>query len=258
MAQINDRADTMTNPRPIGVPYPVYKWPNYKVAGRAFRQSQDGTGFSNFAVSHQEADTINRIHLPQDQIHQSQQPYNSVTTQEYNRHSKHYFRENYNDYKLYEEAKLPDDHVHNEMMRNVQEASQITNLFFMEGNVKKIKHLLADGILKQSKGMYPISAESQSTDYILHTMVETYNSIPVNHLPHIERPGVDIRKHIDSEVHKLNNAVLDVLIPFALVKVQQYLGYVRDHSQPHKTIDHPINVNVKGTKIHRDVSCLFP
>ena len=53
---------------------------------------------------------------------------------------------------------------------------------------------------------------------------------------------------IDYQVKKLNIKVINYIYPDLMTNIKQEYYYVKEINEPIKTIDRPVNVNIKGSK----------
>ena len=236
----------LNNQPPKTVPYLDYQYPNYGTEKtKSFKQPDTGFGFSNFRLSLDNTDALNQSALPKHQHYDRVQLDNPETTQPFSRSEQYLFREKYSDYYTMEQIDAPYGYVHREVIKSIISNNPLSELFFSEKNL--------DHVLKMSCRLvslfceqYKISPEFQSRNDMLIIFRSMFLQVPTN-------PYGDL----EQELCRLNRAVLDWVVPRLIVNIQQYLGYMRDHSTRLVTIPRPQNVNIEGTKANKFFSSLM-
>lgn len=109
--------------------------------------------------------------------------------------------------------------------------SLLSSEFFSQKNISKIQSLIKKNIKNKSG----ITIETdQNVEDLLDKMCETYKDYSMNYPTHIQQ-----------QVDKLNKILIDSIVPGAITNIKQYLHYIKDITQPFKTMDRPINVSSK-------------
>jgi hypothetical protein len=109
--------------------------------------------------------------------------------------------------------------------------SLLNSEYFSQKNISKIQFLIKTKI--KSKTGVTIQTE-QNVEDLLDKMCETYREYATNYPTHIQQ-----------QVDKLNKILIDSIVPGAITNIKQYLHYIKDITQPIKTMDRPLNVSSK-------------
>jgi len=148
-----------------------------------------------------------------------------------------FFTQNYNDFQLYEQQNNVPAKYYRDILKTSQERDDVSDMFFSEINIKHLKKLVCDIVYKQSKGLYSLTSEAQSTDQLVLIMRSIYLD-NAKHLP----------DKIKEQVAELNYAVTLDLVPRVMSNVLQELSYRRDQSQQPLVMDRPQWMSNAGTK----------
>ena len=122
-----------------------------------------------------------------------------------------------------------------EMLRGIQEVSDLSNLFFGQQNIDRLQWLLQRNIYVNSLGKYTIDRQDDSE--LLIIMRSVYLEYSLNN-------KFDYQKQIDA----LNEKVLEYAVPQVLSAVNLYAQYRNDSSKPLRTLDRPQYESMSGTK----------
>lgn len=212
---------------------------------KQFDQSSTGFGVSNFR-NEQIPSSVNRLttDFQLENVHQFTNP---ITDFEMKRHSNFLFNEHYKDYHIIDQQELPDDYIYLDIIKTIHERNAIIDIFFSKRNLDHLQKLIIAMVKHQSEGQYNISR--QSDQELLTVMRSIYITTPCN-------PFGD-QTSLRNDICNMNKNVLDWVVPRILVKVQQYLGYVRDQSNnamPHKR---PEFMSGTGNRINRGFDVTF-
>ncbi len=64
-------------------------------------------------------------------------------------------------------------------------------------------------------------------------------------------------KDYTKEVKRLNDIVIETIIPMIITQVKQYVDYLKDASNPLRILDKPKNESTKGQKEYRSPTQIF-
>jgi hypothetical protein len=121
------------------------------------------------------------------------------------------------------------------MLKGIQEESQLSFYFFSNDNVEHLQWLIRQNIYELSQGRYKI--DNQDQDELLIIMRSIYLEYSING-----------NVKINQQIRCLNKKVLEFVCPQILSSVRLYEQYLKDSSQPHKTMDLPRYESMSGTK----------
>jgi hypothetical protein len=140
------------------------------------------------------------------------------------------------------------------LFKNLYGETPLTFLFFSDVNVENIQKLLRMNVYKQMG--YVI--DNQSVNELLIIM----RSIFLEYAAHpalIDETMSDIKKKelllkYKKEVVRLNDIVIDEILPKLISQIQQYLVYLKDASKPAYIDFNPKNESTKGQKEYRSIT----
>lgn len=205
-----------------------------------FSQSGNGFGISNFRIEQTLPESINRTSTDF-QLEDVLQYTNPISEFQYQRHCNFLFKEHYNDYKIVDEGKVPDDYIYLDLIKTLQERNPLMDFFFSKKNLDHLNRLSMKMVEHQSSGQYKISPQNEME--LLTIMRSIYIQTPTN--PFTD--GVNFKE----EICKLNKNVLDWVVPHLLVNIQQYLGYVRDQGNNTQPLAQPQFMSSAGLRTTR-------
>lgn len=128
----------------------------------------------------------------------------------------------------------------------IQEKNIINHLFFLAKNIKSIQNMIRLTVHKFSKFIIG----RQSNEELLIVMRSIYLQYARN--PVIINPQKEKEK-IQKEIFRLNQIVVNEVVPNIVSETQQYIHYLKDISQVATPIERSTNDSVKGTKGMRDI-----
>lgn len=123
-----------------------------------------------------------------------------------------------------------------EALKGIQCTSELSKLFFSDKNIVRIQKLIRQAVFKKTKGKYRLDVD-QNTDDVFVVMRAVY-------LEH----GRFLPNQVVRQVKRMNNLVVDEVVPSIITNIKMYYGYLKDIREPLKPIAHPINVNNAGRK----------
>lgn len=103
--------------------------------------------------------------------------------------------------------------------------------FFSKNNVRKIQKLIKINIYKMSN--YKIILEVDQDELDLFVAMKYVMSEHCLFSP----------KNINKQIKKLNNKLLECILPNMMIQIMQYHGYIKDINTPKQIMRHPMNVN---------------
>ena len=149
----------------------------------------------------------------------------------------------FGDLTMYAPAKSPRSYASKALAGN-QETSLFTELFFSKANIDEVQRQIRYAVYLATDKKHVI--DTQNEEELLIVMRAIY----------LEYGRVETNPcKIKCAIEKLNNLVLNRVLPNLISHVEQYYGYLRDISNPYTIMTRPsISDNVKGTKTLRSVS----
>jgi hypothetical protein len=132
----------------------------------------------------------------------------------------------------------------------IHEKNIINQLFFSSKNIVSVQNMIRLSVHKFSKFIIG----KQSNEELLIVMRSIYLQYSQN--PVISDP-IKQKKIIHKEIFRLNQIVVNEVVPNVVSETQQYIHYLKDISQVAQPHQRGKNDSVKGTKNMRDISEIF-
>lgn len=148
----------------------------------------------------------------------------------------------FKEYKMYDDTSIKSKNYAYEALLGVQEVGRFSLLFFSQANTKEIQKLLKYRVYIASDKTYRIDNQNETELVIIMKAV---------YLQYSKVPG-DLALY-KAELHRLNNIVLDQLMPDLMSNITQYIYYIRDSNSSLRTMDRPENMSQAGLKASRDI-----
>ena len=142
----------------------------------------------------------------------------------------------------------------NQLFKNIHEETLLTHLFFSEKNVETIQNLIK--LLVHKETGYVLDKQSYTELLIvMRSIFLEYNAHPplISDTMDKKTQMVIMKKYTD-EIIRLNDIVLNTIVPRVISQLQQYLDYLRDASEQPYYMERPNNVNATGQKQYRSVT----
>ena len=115
----------------------------------------------------------------------------------------------------------------------------VGRLFFSKSNIKKLQNEIKSKVYQSTDGKVLLMEEQDNSDLLIAMRAIYFQEgrfLPQNIMP------------IDYQVKKLNIKVINYMYPDLMTNIKQEYYYVKEINEPIKTIDRPVNVNIKGSK----------
>lgn len=153
-------------------------------------------------------------------------------------------------------ADLPDSNT-NSLFKNMHGETLLTYLFFSRQNVQSLQNVVRQVVFREIKQVI----DEQSASELLIIMRATY-------LEHSRHPALlspeqseNVRRKIIeqtvAEVKRLNELVVNDVVPRVISNVLQYLKYLEDASTPRKDLPPPTSTNIKGERKYRSATSVL-
>lgn len=140
------------------------------------------------------------------------------------------------------------------LFRNLYGETLLTYLFFSEKNINNIqdviKYLVHEEtkfvVDKQSYNELLIVMRSIFLEYSAHPkLIETTMSVEEKNA---------LYKKYTNEVKRLNEIVINTIVPKVVSQMIQYMGYLKDISQQPQYMERPSSNSIKGEREYRSVT----
>jgi hypothetical protein len=111
----------------------------------------------------------------------------------------------------------------------------VRHVFYSIENIEILQKMIIMDVHKRTNGEVVIPKQNeQSMKYVMQYVYHTYSR--------------DLPYNIKRQINELNSIVLSEVMPGIISNIDQYIGYIRDISNPIRPLDRPINASNKGTK----------
>jgi len=143
------------------------------------------------------------------------------------------YQENNNNY-------TPDEYYQSGLstlaLHGTLEDNDVSRLFFSNENVKRLQNKIKREIYNRTEGKYKIEVDQDINELtiVMRAMYFEYSK--------------NLPRHIVTQVKRLNELVVEHVVPDMITNIKQYFGYLRDINEPLKPISRPINVNNAGRR----------
>lgn len=140
------------------------------------------------------------------------------------------------------------------LFKNLYGETPLTFLFFSEDNIRNIQNLSKMLVYKQMK--YVISDQNVTDlQIVMRSIFLAYSEHPklIDETMSKEEISV-LLKQYTNEVDRLNQLVINSIVPDICSQVQAYLDYLRDAGTPLRTIPRAQSTSIAGTKAYRSAT----
>ena len=139
-------------------------------------------------------------------------------------------------------------------IKNVVTDSLLSQMFFSDKNMQNIQNILRFLVHKHAN----VVIDNQSSEELLIIMRSVYleySSHPevIDHRSPIDRVQKILPKYTN-EVARLNEIVVNQIVPRILSQLQQYMDYIRDATEQPYIMERPTNDSVAGKKEYRSIT----
>jgi hypothetical protein len=114
--------------------------------------------------------------------------------------------------------------------------TNVSKLYFSGQNIKRIQKQIRQQIHIQSEGKFKLDVDQNEMDLLI-----AMRAVYIEHGKHQD-------SHVVRQVKKLNEQLLDYIMPDIMTNVNQYYGYIREINEPLKPILRPMNVSHAGRR----------
>lgn len=122
------------------------------------------------------------------------------------------------------------------MLKGVQSESELSKLFFSDENIKRVQRRIKQEVFRRTHGEFRLDVDQEQTDLFI-----VMRAVYMEH-------GRFLPNQIVRQVKRLNEKVIDEIIPGIITEVKQYYGYLKEINKPLTPIPRPIDYNRAGRK----------
>lgn len=140
------------------------------------------------------------------------------------------------------------------LFKNLYGETALTFLFFSSRNIKNLQNVLKLRVHQQTQ--YVIDDQSVTELMIvMRSVFLEYSRHPKLLTERMSRGEIRaLLQRYTVEVSRLNELVLDAIVPDVVSQLQQYIGYLKDASEQPYYMDKPKNESVQGQKEYRSIT----
>lgn len=121
-------------------------------------------------------------------------------------------------------------------LKGIQSESELSKLFFSDENFKRLQKLIRKEISVRTNNEFRLDVDQEQRDLFL-----VMRSVYLEHARFL--PNQIVR-----QVKRLNQKVIDEVIPGILTEIRQDYGYQKEINKPLTPIPRPLNVNNAGRR----------
>jgi len=133
----------------------------------------------------------------------------------------------------------------NDALKGIHCKSKLSNLFFSDKNIQRIQKMIKKKVFEDTKGKFRLDVDQEYKDVYI-----VMRAIFLEHARNL--PSQEIR-----QCKRLNEKVINEIVPPMLTEIKQYYGYMREINKPLTPIPREINVNNAGRKTLPSISTLW-
>ena len=123
--------------------------------------------------------------------------------------------------------------------------NEVSQIFFSEKNIKRIQQKIREDVYEKTNRKYKLEVDQSEQDLLI-VMSAIY-----------KHKAKFIPQHVVRQVKKLNNQVVEYVLPDMITEIKQYYGYIDDISKPLVPNDRPVNVSNAGRRSLPSVTTTF-
>lgn len=131
--------------------------------------------------------------------------------------------------------------ISDEQLKGKIESTNLSNHFFSQCNINHIQKLIIVNTAYLSNNKYKIG--NQSEQIIKNIMNDVYLSYSNNTI---------CDKEVINEVNRLNDIIIDIIMPKIMSNINQYIKYLEKINNPLQIIDHSVNVNTSENHLQME------
>ena len=121
-------------------------------------------------------------------------------------------------------------------LKGIQTESELSKLFFSDENFKRIQKMIQKAVLVRTNGEFKLDVDQEQRDIFI-----TMRSVYMEHARFL--PGQIVR-----QVKRLNQKVIEEVVPGIITNIRQYYGYLKEINKPLDPIPRPLNVSNAGRR----------
>ena len=121
-------------------------------------------------------------------------------------------------------------------LKGIQSDSELSKLFFSDENFKRLQKMIKKEVFSRTRGEFRLDVDQEQRDLFI-----VMRAVYMEHARFL--PNAIIR-----QIKRLNQKVVDEIVPNLLTEIRQEYGYLKEINKPLTPIPRPMNVNGAGRK----------
>lgn len=121
-------------------------------------------------------------------------------------------------------------------LKGIQSDSELSKIYFSDKNIKRLQAKIREEIFKRTNGQYKLDVDQEQRELLI-----TMRAVYIEH-------GKFLPTGVIRQAKKLNDIVVEEVVPGMITEIKQYYGYLKDVNNPIKPIQRPINVSNAGRR----------
>lgn len=130
-------------------------------------------------------------------------------------------------------------------LKGIYTSSDLSNIFFSDENFKRLQRKIKKAVFDRTNGEFRLEDDQEQRDLLI-----VMRAVYLEHARYL--PGQTVR-----QVKRLNQKVVDEVLPGMLTEIRQYWGYLKEINKPLDPIMRPINTSNAGRLILPSVTTTF-
>jgi hypothetical protein len=140
------------------------------------------------------------------------------------------------------------------LFKNLYGNTLLTDLFFSEQNISNIQNLIRLLVHKETNYIIDNQSVTELLVIMRSIFLEYHAHPPLINNTMSNQQKQELYKKYTNEVSRLNEIVLNQVVPKVVSQLQQYLDYLRDASQQPYQIETPKFESITGERQYRSVT----
>ena len=161
----------------------------------------------------------------------------------------------YNDFPMYDEDKYKSNDQGNDKAAMLtkgimceDELHPVLKLFFSDNNINRIQKMIRKEISVRTKGKYKLEEDQAESDLLISMRAVLFDA---------NNGGKYLPFKITRQVKRLNNNVVQYVVPDMIQALKQYYGYLNEIDKPLEPMLRPMNVNNAGRRCLPSVTSIY-
>jgi len=140
------------------------------------------------------------------------------------------------------------------LFKNLYGETPLTFLFFSDKNIENIQNLIRMVVYREMGKVIDKQSYTELMIVMRSIFLEYSAHPPLININTSESEKVILLDKYRMEVYRLNDIVVNAVVPRVISQLQQYLDYIRDSSQQPYQAESPKNDSVSGQRQYRSIT----